>query len=110
MDEETSKEDAAKFKWGACGPNEMEYAAARTPLQIWSEPSVHTSMHSMEWGVENAQEGATRTLEHGCLESLMRSKISWNVNVKKSSEFSFRLFSLLLIASISSLTCWLNCN
>ena len=107
VEEKVSRDEEAKFRWGDWGPKEVENAAARTPLQSWRLPSVHTSMHSMVWGVENAQEGATRTFEHGCLEILMRSRISWNVSVRKSSELSFKLLILFSMASVSSLTCWL---
>ena len=51
VDEEASRQDEEKFRDGAWGPNEVEYAADLTPLQIWRLPSQQTIAHSKDWGL-----------------------------------------------------------
>ena len=50
VEEEVSLEGEEKLKCGDCGPNEEEYAEARTPFATCNEPSVQTRMHSVDSG------------------------------------------------------------
>ena len=50
VEEEVSMDGEEKFKCGDWGPNEEEYADARTPFATCKEPSVQTRMHSVDSG------------------------------------------------------------
>ena len=78
-----------KFRWGACGPNEVEYAAARIPLATIRLPSEHTKTTSVVSGVLSADVGATKIREQSffsfCLEASILVSNSENLIVKNSS-------------------------
>ena len=109
VDEDVSLVDDEKLRWGACGPNDVEYAAARTPLATMREPSEQTKTTSLVSGVVSADAGAMRMREHSCLDASILIKSSDNFKDKKSSlelasELCFNLDSIVSTRSLDLLT------
>ena len=99
MDEEVSLVDDEKLRWGACGPNEVEYAAARTPLATMRLPSEQTKTTSLVSGVVSADAGAMSMREQSCLEASILIKSSESLIDKNSSP----VFAVMLCFNFDSI-------